>query len=140
MYFMNIFFIYFNMNNQSKNEYNRLSFENIIAIVFIVLNILNIKTNEQVKSSIVTGEQLPKETMSIFKLIITITVLAYIYYVIRNYGFYINSTTNANKSGDPRIQYIRLIGSIFILIGGILLMYTVYKDAEAVTSTGDIEL
>lgn len=136
-YFINLLYIYFIMNNESRREYNRLSFENILAIVFIVLNMLNIKANEDVKNSIVTGEELPEETMKIFKLVVSITVLAYIYYVIRNYSFYINSTNNTNKSNDPRIQYIRLIGSILILIGGLLLMYTVFNDS---TDVADVEI
>lgn len=131
------------MNNESKNEYNRLTFENILAIVFIVLNFLNIKANQDVKNSIVTNKSVSKETMNIFKLVITITVLSYIYYVIRNYHFYKNTSNTSNKSDNPKIQYIRLIGSIFILIGGILLMYSVFNDANDVNNyddIGDVEL
>lgn len=138
-YFIIVFFIYINMNNTTQNEYNRLSFENVLSIVFVILNLLNIKANQDVKNSLVSGNALPTETMKIYKLIITITVIGYIYFVLRNYSFYKNSTNNSNKSNNPRIQYIRLIGSILILIGGLLLMYTVFNDSNDVDS-GDVEV
>ena len=59
----------------------------------------------------------------------------YIYFVKRNYEFYIESKQKVNY--DNTLEKIRLTGSIFILVGTILLGYTIFKEK---TPEGEAEV
>lgn len=126
------------MNNNNQNEYNRLTFENFLSLVFIILNVFNIKSNKIIQSSLINETELPDSVLKFFRISITITFLAYIYYVIRNYSFYKNAIeTTDSTTRSIHLKYVRLIGSIFILIGGACLLYSVYGETSA---QGDVEL
>ena len=71
----------------------------------------------------------------IYRLIIVISILLYIYFVKRNYEFYIESKQKVNY--DNTLEKIRLTGSVFILVGTILLGYTIFKEK---TPEGEAEV
>ena len=124
------------MNNQSTQTYTRLKFEDNLSIIFIILNLLNIRANAIIENAILTGDLSQiSNALKIYRLIIVISILLYIYFVKRNYEFYIESKQKVNY--DNTLEKIRLTGSVFILVGTILLGYTIFKEK---TPEGEAEV
>ena len=124
------------MNNQSTQPYTRLKFEDNLSIIFIILNLLNIRANAIIENAILTGDiSQISNALKIYRLIIVISILLYIYFVKRNYEFYIESKQKVNY--DNTLEKIRLTGSVFILVGTILLGYTIFKEK---TPEGEAEV
>lgn len=117
------------MNNQSTQTYTRLKFEDNLSIIFIILNLLNIRANAIIENAILTNNisQVSK-ALKIYRFIIVIFILLYIYFVKRNYKFYIESRKKVNY--DNTLEKIRLEGSLLILVGTLLLGYTIFKERE----------
>lgn len=117
------------MNNQSTQTYTRLKFEDNLSIIFIILNLLNIRANAIIENAILTNNisQVSK-ALKIYRFIIVISILLYIYFVKRNYKFYIESRKKVNY--DNTLEKIRLEGSLLILVGTLLLGYTIFKERE----------
>lgn len=117
------------MNNQSTQTYTRLKFEDNLSIIFIILNLLNIRANAIIENAILTNNisQVSK-ALKIYRFIIVISILLYIYFVKRNYKFYIESRKKVNY--DNTLEKIRLEGSLLILVGTLLLDYTIFKERE----------
>ena len=124
------------MNNQSTQTYTRLKFEDNLSIIFIILNLLNIRANAIIENAILTGDiSQISNALKIYRLIIVISILLYIYFVKRNYEFYIESKQKVNY--DNTLEKIRLTGSVFILVGTIFLGYTIFKEK---TPEGEAEV
>ena len=124
------------MNNQTTQTYTRLKFEDNLSIIFIILNLLNIRANAIIENAILTGDiSQISNALKIYRLIIVISILLYIYFVKRNYEFYIESKQKVNY--DNTLEKIRLTGSVFILVGTILLGYTIFKEK---TPEGEAEV
>ena len=124
------------MNNQSTQTYTRLKFEDNLSIIFIILNLLNIRANAIIENAILTGDiSQISNALKIYRLIIVISILLYIYFVKRNYEFYIEGKQKVNY--DNTLEKIRLTGSVFILVGTILLGYTIFKEK---TPEGEAEV
>lgn len=117
------------MNNQSTQTYTRLKFEDNLSIIFIILNLLNIRANAIIENAILTNNisQVSK-ALKIYRFIIVISILLYIYFVKRNYKFYIESRKKVNY--DNTLEKIRLEGSLLILVGTLLLGYTIFTERE----------
>lgn len=117
------------MNNQSTQTYTRLKFEDNLSIIFIILNLLNIRANAIIENAILTNNisQVSK-ALKIYRFIIVISILLYIYFVKRNYKFYIESRKKVNY--DNTLEKIRLEDSLLILVGTLLLGYTIFKERE----------
>ena len=117
------------MNNQSTQTYTRLKFEDNLSIIFIILNLLNIRANAIIENAILTNNisQVSK-ALKIYRFIIVISILLYIYFVKRNYKFYIESRKKVNY--DNTLEKIRLEGSLLILVGTLVLGYTIFKERE----------
>lgn len=123
------------MNSNNQNEYKRLLFEDNISIIFIILSILNIKANNIVEDALITNNYNNyNKAINIYKFNIIVSILIYIYFVIRNYSFYERAIEN-NK--NPSFEKIRIIGSVLILIGTILLAYTLFVDEN---EQGEVEI
>lgn len=123
------------MNNNNQNEYKRLLFEDNISIVFIILSVLNIKANNIIEDVLITNNyDNYKKAINIYKFNIVVSILIYIYFVIRNYSFYERAIENEE---DPSFEKIRVIGSVLILIGTILLAYTLFADEN---EQGEVEI
>jgi hypothetical protein len=119
------------MNNQSTQTYTRLKFEDNLSIIFIILNLLNIRANAIIENAILTGDiSQISNALKIYRLIIVISI-----FVKRNYEFYIESKQKVNY--DNTLEKIRLTGSVFILVGTILLGYTIFKEK---TPEGEAEV
>ena len=70
-----------------NNDLERLDFENIIWIIFIVLAILNISGDNLLKDFIVTNDKSEESYANkIFLFVLVISLFIYIYFFIRNYN------------------------------------------------------
>lgn len=106
------------MNNNNFNEIKRLNFEDILWIIFIGLSILNIVSNKLQKDYVVTNNSYYEDkanNISIF--VLSILFLVYLYFFLRNYNMY------NNKDYPTDIDLIKVMGSLFFIIGTICLLY-----------------
>lgn len=102
--------------NEQDELIRRLSFENFIWIVFIVISALDIYGDELIKASV--RENKPEEknkAENLFLFVSLVSILVYIYFFYRNYTDY---KKHPNKNYE-----IRLFGSILILVGTLCLLY-----------------
>jgi hypothetical protein len=108
------------MNNQDiTSEINRLNFENIIWIVFAILCFLNIYGDDLDKKYLTSNNMLFKnESNKIFKITISITILIYLYFLLRNYNSYKNISENQKK-----LYFIKVFSSCLLLSGALCLLY-----------------
>lgn len=112
--------------NKDSNDILRLNFENFIWIVFITISVLNIIADNDEKKFINANNSVYKtEANNIFELTIFIIFLIYIYFAIRNY----NALSNADDS-QKSLYSIKFIGSIFLVVGSICLIYFQKKQAN----------
>lgn len=105
------------MNNK-KNEINRLNFEDILWIIFILLSILNIVSNNYQKKYIISEFQEYEDkanNVSIF--VLTILLLIYSYFFLRNYNMY------NNKDNPTKADLVKVLGSILFILATICLLY-----------------
>ncbi len=102
--------------NDSEQIVKRLSFENIIWIVFIIVSVIDIYGDELLKKSITdNNKELSSKAENLFIFVSLISILVYIYFLVRNYYDY--------KENESTIYEVRLIGSILVLSGTLLLFY-----------------
>ena len=100
------------------DEIKRLNFEDIIWIVFIILSILNLFANKYQKDYVVSNKQYYEDranNISIF--VLTILFIIYLYFFYRNYNMY------NNKDNPSDVDRIKVIGSLFFIIGSLCLLY-----------------
>lgn len=101
-----------------NKEINRLNFEDIIWIIFIILSILNIISNNYQKEYIITNNQEYEDkanNISIF--VLTILLLIYLYFFLRNYNMY------NNKEYPTHADSVKVLGSILFILATICLLY-----------------
>ncbi|MBQ8219150.1 MAG: hypothetical protein IJZ79_05290 [Bacilli bacterium] len=106
------------MNNDVIEELKRLNFEDIIWIIFIILSSLDILADNYQKKYLINNDKYYENIANKIYIIITIiTILIYIYFFTRNYNLYQKSSPDQKDN-----LKIKLLGSIFLLIGGICLL------------------
>jgi magnesium-transporting ATPase (P-type) len=100
-----------------NDEIKRLDFEDLIWIVFIILSIGSIVGDNYQKIYIKTKNNSYKnKANNLFEIILFITLLIYIYFIIRNYYFW-------KKESNKQLYFIKLLGSAFLLAGVLCLIY-----------------
>lgn len=103
------------MNNKEE-MIKRLNFENLIWMAFIIVSALDIYGDELLKKNIMYNDkEAQKKATNLFVGIAYFSVLVYVYFLARNYKDY--------KKYKTKNYEIRLLGSTFILIGSICLLY-----------------
>jgi len=106
------------MNIDSVKEIERLNFEDILWVIFIMLSILNIVSNNCQKNYVKSNEQFYEDranNISIFVLLILFFV--YLYFFFRNYNMY------NNKDNPSKTDFIKVAGSLLFIIGTLCLLY-----------------
>lgn len=94
----------------------RINFENFIWITFIVISIVDIYGDELIKKSLTTNNNSSKfKAEKLFLFVSLISILIYIYFLCRNYFDYKKYCNGYYK--------IRLLGSVFVLVGSLFLVY-----------------
>lgn len=109
-----------------QNELDRLNFEDWIFIIFIAVAALNIYGDNLLKKYIKENNKYyENKANEIFIITIFITILIYIYFLKRNYNFYVSATPERKN-----MLSVKVLSSIFLLIGAILLLYFQIKDSN----------
>ena len=101
-----------------NNEINRLNFEDIIWLIFIVLSVLNIISNQEQKIYTITNNQTYENNANkrtIF--VLTILIIIYLYFFIRNINMY------KNKEYPTNTDLIKVLGSLLFIIATFCLLY-----------------
>lgn len=112
------------------SEIDRLNFENILWFIFIVLSILNIIGDNYEKKFVSFNDYYYKmEANKIFEFTLIVSFFIYLYFLYRNY----NSMNNV--SNDMKEFYeIKFLGSLFLIIGILCLIYFQEKQTSFVGS------
>lgn len=109
-----------------ENEINRLNFEDWLFIIIIVLTIVNIFSDQLQKKYILTNnKKYIEKSTELFIITLIIAIFIYLYFVKRNYNLY-KQSSKENKM----LFGIKLLGSILIVVGTILLLYFQINDSD----------
>lgn len=97
----------------------RLKFENSLWITFAILCIINGYGDYNDKEFLITKNKIYKDkSNSIFEITLIVTFLIYLYFLKRNYKFYKKADFK-----DKELYSIKVLGSVFLLMGVICLIY-----------------
>lgn len=118
--------------NEQTETINRLTFENYIWIIFIIIAIGNIVGDELIKKSI-TEHDKEKDSLAknIFIISLIVTLLIYFYFLSRNHHDY------QIHKGDTDYE-IRFFGSIFTVVGVLCFLYFQIKTTTSSDSVSSI--
>lgn len=104
------------MNYEAENTIKRLSFENFIWIVFIVISALDIYGDELIKKSLKENDKSCQiKADKLFLFLTFVSLIIYIYFLARNYSDY---QKHKSKSHE-----VRFLGSILVLVANICFIY-----------------
>lgn len=104
------------MNSNTESMVKRLSFENWIWFVFIIISVLDIYGDELLKKNLTEGDkEAQKKAQKLFLGVSVVSIIIYIYFLFRN--------SNDYKKYHNKSYEVRLIGSILILTGSLCLLY-----------------
>lgn len=111
-------------NKDEEDELRRLNFENFLWEIVIFLAIANIVGDLADQEYIKTKDPaFQSRANKIFEFTLVVSFLIYIYYLVRNYAFYERATEE-----EKRRLFIKLLGSILILVGAACLIYFQFVD------------
>lgn len=118
--------------NEQNEIINRLTFENYIWGIYILIAIANIVGDELIKSSITKHER-DKDTMAknIFTISLIITIIIYIYFLSRNYQDY-------QRHKNNKAYEIRFFGSILMISGILCFLYFQIKTTTTTDTVSSI--
>jgi len=106
------------MNDTVISELKRLSFEDIISLIFIVCSILNLFGNNDQKKYLITNDKsYEKNANNLYIIGLILTFLIYIYFFSRNTRMY------NNKDNPTEKDLIKVVGSFLLIIGVLCLLY-----------------
>lgn len=112
------------------SEIDRLNFENILWFIFIVLSILNIIGDNYEKKFVSFNDYYYKmEANKIFEFTLIVSFFIYLYFLYRNYNS-MNNVSNYMKE----FYEIKFLGSLFLIIGILCLIYFQEKQTSFVGS------
>lgn len=121
------------MNNQNEIV-KRLRFENWIWIVYIIISLVTILGDELIIKSIQeNNNKYNEDAIKLFKSTLVITIIIYIYFLVRNYSDYINSDKD-----NKQAYGVRLLGSILMFIGTLCLFYFLNETSSVDDSVSNI--
>lgn len=102
-----------------EEDLKRLNFENQLWLIFSLLCLLNISgDNEEIDYLKTNNINSKNKSDQIFKFTLIVTLLIYIYFFNRNVKFY-----NKAHNNQKQLYKIKVFGSLFLIIGIILLIY-----------------
>ncbi len=119
-------------NNNNEELIKRLSFENWIWGIYLVIAIANIYGDELIKKSIREKDREASEkARNIFIIILGTTLLINIYFLIRNYSDY-------KENPEDESLKVRLIGSILLLLATLCFIYSQVLNQEPTESVSNV--
>lgn len=121
------------MNNNNNEELiKRLSFENWIWGIYLVIAIANIYGDELIKKAIREEDQKASEkARNIFLVILIATLLINTYFLIRNYS-------DLQKDPENKSLQIRFTGSILLLLATFCFIYSQIATQEPTESVSNV--
>ena len=116
--------------NDKIREINGLNIEIVLSIIFIFISLINIYGDQIQKKFLITGERNDeKKARKIFAIALIISIFIYLYFIYRNY----NDLQDAIKNNQSVPQsYIRLFGSILILVGALCILYYIESSSTPI--------
>ena len=118
------------MNNNGE-KIKGLTLENYIWGIYIIIAFVNIYGDELIKKSIVQKDaEANKKAMKIFRIIIIINIIIYIYFLKRNYK-------DLEKHNYDEAYAVRVLGSVLVLDGTLCFFYFQSKitvDADSLSN------
>ncbi len=119
------------MNKDTYDMVRRLNFENIIWVVFIVISVLDIYGDELIKKELINNDKTSGDkAKKLFLGISIVSIIIYLYFLARNYSDY--------KKYKNKNYEIRLIASILVFVGAIMLLYFQINVKEEVDSLSNV--
>lgn len=114
------------MNSDVIEEIKRLKFEDLIWVLFAILAISNILGDRNEIEYLETNTSAFHERSNkIFEVTLTITLLIYIYFLVRNFNAYKKASED-----QKNLYFIKLLGSSFLIAGIILLIYFQFNQTN----------
>lgn len=113
------------MNKNDYKEIERLNFEDMLWIIFVGLSVLNIVSNNYQKEYVVTNDEYYEDRandISIF--VLSILLLVYLYFFLRNYNMY------NDKVNPTNVDLVKVFGSLFFILGTLCLLYFQVKSDD----------
>lgn len=103
--------------NDSKKRIERLTIENYIWAIYIVIAFLNIYGDELVKKNLRFNDEVAnKKALNLFRKIIIANIVIYLYFLGRNY-------IELKENNYDKKHLIRFIGSILVFVGTLCFFY-----------------
>ena len=100
------------------NEIERLNFEDMLWIIFIILSIANIVGNNYQKRYVSSDIQEYEDCANNISIkVLSILIFIYLYFFFRNYNMY------SNKDNPSLEDLIKVIGSFLFVLGTLCLLY-----------------
>ena len=122
------------MENNAQ-EIERISFETLLSIIFIMTSLLNILGNKfHLEYLITSNNEKEKISKDIYVLVLIITIIIYYYFINRDYRFLISTKDN---NGNIKHAFLRFLGSVFLMIGVLLILYVLIDSNEL---SGEVEI
>jgi hypothetical protein len=113
-------------------ELKRLKFEDLLWLLFAFLSFLNIYGDDLQKKYLNTSnKELEDKSNQVFLFTLGVTFLIYLYFFIRNYNAFKNTSLENKK-----LYTIKVLGSSFLLAGIICLIYFQKKNQSFIGTPG----
>lgn len=117
-------------NNDAQSVLTRLNFEDFLWITFAILSFINIFGNYNEKEYLKTNrKEFDIKSSKIFGFTLSVALLIYIYFFIRNFNAY----KNASKE-EKSLYAKKLLGSSFLIAGVICLIYFQINETSFIGS------
>lgn len=103
--------------NDNKKRIERLTIENYIWAIYIVIAFLNIYGDELVKKNLRFNDEVAnKKALNLFRKIIIANIVIYLYFLGRNY-------IELKENNYDKKHLIRFVGSILVFVGTLCFFY-----------------
>ncbi len=103
--------------NDNKKKIDRLTIENYIWAIYIVIAFLNIYGDELVKKNLMFNDEVAnRKALNLFRKIIIANIVIYLYFLGRNYS-------ELKENNYDKKHLVRFIGSILVFVGTLCFFY-----------------
>lgn len=103
--------------NDNKKKIDRLTIENYIWAIYIVIAFLNIYGDELVKKNLMFNDEVAnRKALNLFRKIIIANIVIYLYFLDRNYSEW-------KENNYDKKYLVRFIGSILVFVGTLCFFY-----------------
>lgn len=113
-----------------KNRLKKIEIENFVWFIYIGIIILSFYANEKEKKFIINNDEISKkEYQNLLILIFSILLIIYLYFAKDSYND-IKTLNDNDTDKKKKLIYASFIGSLLILISGIIFLTIAILDEE----------